>query len=186
MATKRLPASFTGLYRLFLRTCSASVLHHRVGTRNLRRLWRPTFDVAANVTRQLENNSQNNLEQAQLEEWLHKWEQRIDGTLALLYNSSQSRGLPHKLTRNLGLLVTREQLRLNDPRPMRAWEPQIRTSPSPPKQRDTRKEEKQKAREAFEASAWAPLSQVVKLAEGRDGISLGRLALTSVSRRRPR
>jgi hypothetical protein len=74
----RLPATFTSLYRLFLRICSASVLHHRPATRNLRQLWRPTFDAAAKVTRELQAGSQDANTRRHGEDWLKLWEQRSE------------------------------------------------------------------------------------------------------------
>ena len=71
----QLPSVFTSLYRLFLRTSSASVLHHKGATRNLRSLWRPTFDGAARVMYQLQD-SNDAATQKELETWLNVWEQR--------------------------------------------------------------------------------------------------------------
>jgi len=183
MSKSKLPASLTSVYRLCLRASSASVLHHRVAAANLRRLLRPTFDAAANVTKQLQNGPSNTDEQAQLKAWLNTWEERMDTTLSLLYTSSQSRGLPHKLTRNLSFLVLSEHQRLIKHHPQKAWEPQIHAA-STPKPPDLRKEEREKRLEDFVSNAWAPLSQVVKLAEGRDCLSLGRLTVATMNRRR--
>jgi len=72
----RLPATFTSLYRLFLRICSASVLHHKPATRNLRQLWRPTFTTAAKVTRELQAGPQDANTRKLKEDWLTAWEQR--------------------------------------------------------------------------------------------------------------
>ena len=77
MAESRLPATFTSLYRLFLRASSASVLHHTVATRNLRRLWRPTFDGAATVAKRL-HVSQDVTERSRLRDWLNTWEKRSE------------------------------------------------------------------------------------------------------------
>ncbi|GLB37963.1 hypothetical protein LshimejAT787_0410140 [Lyophyllum shimeji] len=158
MSSSRLPASLTSLYRLCLRASSASVLHHRVASANLRRLLRSTFDAAADVTRQLEKSPSNTDDQAQSKAWLDTFERRMDNTLSLLYTSSQSRGLPHKLTRNLSFLVLGEHQRLIKRHPQKAWDPQIHPA-SPPKQPDPRKEEKKKRLEDFVNNAWAPLSQ---------------------------
>ncbi|KAF8058747.1 hypothetical protein FPV67DRAFT_516028 [Lyophyllum atratum] len=184
MSTSRLPQSFTSLYRLCLRASSASVLHHRVASANLRRLLRPAFDAAADVTKRLQDAPQNPVEQAELKAWLNTWERRMDNTLALLYTSSQSRGLSHKLTRNLGFLVLAEHQRLVKHHPQKAWEPQIRSPHAPPKPLDPRKEERKKRLEEFVANAWAPISRVVKLAEGRDGVTMGRISFATMSRRR--
>lgn len=80
MATKnhqaRLSPTFTSLYRLFLRTTSASVLHHTAAKRNLRRLWRPTFDNAVQVTKRLENGPKDVTARKELEIWLEVWNNR--------------------------------------------------------------------------------------------------------------
>ncbi|KAH0588626.1 hypothetical protein J132_01613 [Termitomyces sp. J132] len=180
-----LPASFKSLYRLSLRAASASVLHHKVATANLRRLLRPTFDAAARVIRELQNGCHSSPGQERLKIWLNTWEKRMDNTLALLYISSQSRGLPHEITRNLSFLVLGEHQRLVTRPNQRAWEPQIPADPLKPlKPLDPKKQEKKKQLEAFVTNTWAPLSQVVKMAEGRDGVSMGRLTLSTVNRGR--
>jgi hypothetical protein len=72
----RLPSTFTGLYRLFLRMSSASVLHQRQAKKNLRKLWRPVFDDAAVVINKLQNDSVNTTERDALGNWLKVWEAR--------------------------------------------------------------------------------------------------------------
>jgi len=167
-----LPGTLRSVYRLFLRASSASVLHHRVACANLRRLLRPTFDAAADVSRQIQVTPPQNVKhEAELRAWLDCWEKRMDNTLRLLYISSQSRGLPHKLIRNLGFLVLSEHQRLIKDHPKMTWQP------TKVVQRAT--EEKRRKFEEFVENAWAPLSQVVKLAEGRDGISLGRVTVAT-------
>ena len=76
----RLPANFKSLYRLFLRTASASVLHHPRASRNLRRRWRPTFDDAARVTREVQREhiyyeSESGNKKGGVE-WLKLWHER--------------------------------------------------------------------------------------------------------------
>lgn len=70
----RLPPSFTSSYRLFLRASSASVLHHRVGTRYIRALWKPTFREAAAVIHKLQSPTLEISEKEQLEKWRCLWE----------------------------------------------------------------------------------------------------------------
>ena len=74
----RLPASFTSLYRLFLRTASAAVLHHRPARVNLISRWRPIFDAAAKVTKELEHSPQGNSSTWRQEriDWLAQWNER--------------------------------------------------------------------------------------------------------------
>ena len=127
----QLPPEFKSLYRLFLRTASATVLHHPQATRNLRLLWRPAFDAAARVTNQYNDPRTDTAQRTLQGKWLKGWDQRskfyaktyvlfnkiihvVDNTLAMLYNSSQSRGLSHNLTRNLAHLVYSEQKRISE------------------------------------------------------------------------
>lgn len=70
----KLPSSFTSLYRLFIRASSASVLHHRAATRNLRKLWKPTFREAAVVIHKLQSPTLEISERERLEEWRSVWE----------------------------------------------------------------------------------------------------------------
>ena len=71
--TQKLPPTFTSLYRLFLRTTSAAVLHHPNSKRNLRRLWRPIFNTAASVIDQIQQDSP---ERQKLEHWFRIWNTR--------------------------------------------------------------------------------------------------------------
>lgn len=69
-----LPPTFTSVYRLFLRASSAAVLHHKVATRHLRLLWRPTFREAARVIRTLQDPALGADERAHRERWLARWD----------------------------------------------------------------------------------------------------------------
>jgi hypothetical protein len=69
-----LPTSFTGMYRLFLRASSASVLHHAQARRHLRKMWRLEFDNAATVLHSLKGGTPSALERRRLHEWLGLWE----------------------------------------------------------------------------------------------------------------
>ena len=71
---RKLPPSFTSLYRLFLRTSSAAVLHHGPATHYVRTLWKPTFREAAVVVRKLQSPTLGTSEKAQLEKWHSRWE----------------------------------------------------------------------------------------------------------------
>ncbi|TFK45018.1 hypothetical protein BDQ12DRAFT_673958 [Crucibulum laeve] len=182
MATpsQRLPPAFTSLYRLFLRTSSASVLHHRKATRNLRTLYRPTFDAGAQVTKQLQNAT-DAISREKLERWLKIWNQRVDNTLMLLYTSCKSRGLPHQLTRNLGYMVLSERQQLSQAK-YKAWAPQLpphspEYEPGNAAEKLRKKAGKKQVHTDMGAKVWCAVSEVVKIAEGRDGISLGRVAL---------
>jgi len=106
----------------------------------------------------------------------------VDNTLRLLYTSCRSRGLPHQLTRNLGLLVLSEHQRLRSHQ-FQAWSPQL--SPTSPlykpvqalPQKQNAKNEKRKRWADFDDNAWAALSQVVRMAEGRGDVSLGQIVI---------
>ena len=73
-----LPSGFTSLYRIFLRATSASVLHHGPANRSLRRLYRPSFEKAANAIRKLENlqTEGNAVEAQRIEKWLKIFDER--------------------------------------------------------------------------------------------------------------
>lgn len=166
-----LPHSFTSLYRLFLRTASASVLHHRAATRNLRALWRPVFEGGANATKQLQQLEGDDVARQGLETFLKEWNVRMDNTLALLYNSSTSRGLAHQLTRNLSKVVQAEKKRVQDKEMQsRTWDAQ-----SPPSAKDIEKRAKAAKKKEGQADRFAILDEIIHMAEGRDRISLGRI-----------
>jgi len=185
MTQIRLLPPFTSLYRLFLRTASASVLHHTVATRNLRTLWKPTFSGAAQTIRRLQHSPTDVIEREKLENWLKTWERRMDRTLALLYTSARSRGLPHELTRNLSFLVlgNREWSERHYFQPTQYWKPQLPptskeyqpTPVLPDTQKARNREAKLQRWQAFDDKAWGALGQVIRMAEGRHGISLGRV-----------
>lgn len=76
MNSTPLPPSLTSLYRIFLRTISASVLHQSRSTRTIRRLYRPEFEAAANVARKLQVEKLKSAERVKLESWLEVWNAR--------------------------------------------------------------------------------------------------------------
>ncbi|KAJ7072891.1 hypothetical protein C8F01DRAFT_264879 [Mycena amicta] len=165
----------TSLYRLFLRTCSASVMQQKRSTQTLRKLWRPTFVDAARATTQLQSNSLSAAERNELETWLRDWHLRIDNTLALLYTSSQSRGLAHSLTRNLSEIVYGEQRRINRVRYPK-WQPgkdeaTAEYTAHHVERLIRRRREEDKPQ--IDALAWQGLDEVIQMAEGRSGLVLG-------------
>jgi len=99
-----LPSSFTSLYRLFLRASSAAVLHNNAARKQLRSLFRPVFDAAAQAVRELQHNQLSGPERLRHERFLETFQQRVDGTLSLLVNSAQFRGVPHRIVHNLNQL----------------------------------------------------------------------------------
>jgi hypothetical protein len=106
----------------------------------------------------------------------------VDNTLSLLYNSARSRGLSHDLTKNLSWLFKGHRTwaqsyygrlgshwRPNLPRD--APEYQIRILDSKERRRQAKEQESRVVTEA----AWGALGEVVGVAEGRHGISLGKM-----------
>ncbi|KAJ7867672.1 hypothetical protein B0H14DRAFT_2730638, partial [Mycena olivaceomarginata] len=94
---------------LFLRTSSASALRQN----------------AARVISRLQSNSRcaaRRNEGAQV--WLQTWHLRSDNILTPLYASCKTRGVSHRLTRNLGVLVRRERLRMNSMK-LPQWRPSL-------------------------------------------------------------
>ncbi|KAL1659244.1 hypothetical protein GGF50DRAFT_131169 [Schizophyllum commune] len=159
---------------VWLATASAAVLHHPHATRYLRQLYRPAFDDAVSAVTRLQNASSGSDKKediAHLRRWYLEWGQRVDNALSLMYHSSTSRGLPHRLTRNLGLLSFSERERLNQ-RLFPVWR-----SDQPEKAlgKALRKTEKEQAYASTDHGAWSAVEQVARMAEGRHGMSLGRI-----------
>ena len=110
----------------------------------------------------------------------------VDNTLSMLYTSAQSRGLPHKLTRNLSLLLyaNAEWWERRNFSPTQYWNPRL--PPSSPRyhppqmeiEAPSKKDEKITRRKDFDDKAWGALGQVVRMAEGRHHISLGTMTLS--------
>jgi len=176
-----LPASFTSLYRLFLRTASASVLHHRSARLNLIARWRPIFDAAAKVTKELEYSPQDSTSTWRQErvDWLKIWNERVDHTLALLYTSCHSRGLPHQVVRNLAYLRGSEKKRIGQIQWRRkAWDPQNKAEIPTVKLKHLNALEKMKKEAEFESNSDRALSEVIRMAEGCGNLTLGRESST--------
>ncbi|KAF8661484.1 hypothetical protein AX16_001321 [Volvariella volvacea WC 439] len=192
----QLPQSFRSLYRLHLRTISAAVLHHRSARNNLRTLWRGKFDEAAGVYSRLvalsgsENQNEGpsttrverEREREKCEKWLTEWNKRMDNTLSLLYTSSQSRGLPHKLTRNLHLLkfYTNADAKMRQRQVRRQWNPHLppdssQYKPQPLSRKEQNKIERTKRWMEFDDRVWKDVEEVVRMAEGRDRLVLGKI-----------
>ncbi|KAF8584836.1 hypothetical protein K439DRAFT_1105813 [Ramaria rubella] len=170
----RLSSQLTSGYRLFLRATSAAVLHHATATKNIRKLYRPVFEEAARVEAKAHLTQEPQTREL-LDRWLIDWNERVDNTLELLHNSATSRGLAHRLTRNIGFL-THAYLKSRS-RHGSVWDPQLpATSPLYSVEKpQTAKDKKKEGRDAFDAVVFQSLGQVVRLAEGRSRISLGRL-----------
>ncbi|KAJ6490278.1 hypothetical protein C8R47DRAFT_1014431 [Mycena vitilis] len=175
--SRSMSPSFISLYRLALRTTSASVSHQNRVTKSLRKLWRPAFEDAARTTTQLQGSSLSTAHRTDLEVWLQIWHHRMDNTLALLYTSSKTRGLSHRLTRNLALLISGEQIRINRPK-LPQWKPRLPSGAEEyqpffedPNIAAARKRDKEVG------FAWNALEEVVRMAESRNELSLGKITL---------
>ena len=94
----------------------------------------------------------------------------MDNTLSLLYTSAVSRGLAHKLTRNLHALshYREKWLGFAYKRPSIPWKPTGGAVHSKPKKSKTDKNESGEL-------AWNMVGEVVRMAEGRDQLMLGRI-----------
>ncbi|KAI0333333.1 hypothetical protein GY45DRAFT_1272526 [Cubamyces sp. BRFM 1775] len=174
--TTPLPPSFRSLYRLFLRATSASVLAHPKATNRLRRLWRPIFDEAARVIRQIDDDRLPASQRNSLVRWYMRWERRVDNTLSLLYRSAVSGGLPHRVTQNLSHMIDANATLRSPIQPSkRPWRGQL--PPDAPEYRIRPVKPLPPAQ--VEAGlhfhrARRLLGELVGMAEGWSGISLGR------------
>lgn len=94
----------------------------------------------------------------------------VDNTLSLLYNSAISRGLAHKLTRNLHALSYRRKgwLHTAYERHSAPWKPTGGPVHANTKKRRTDRNESGEL-------AWNMVGEVVRMAEGRDQLMLGRV-----------
>jgi hypothetical protein len=138
-------------------------------------------------------------QQEGLRKWLEVWEHRsahllshfpnliglamnpvaVDNTLKLLYNSATSRGLPHNLTKNLSFLMYGHRKwwmdRFFTPSGS-PWNPHRPPDPIPaisPKAKQ--KDAKRHRWREMDDRAWNGIEDVVKMAEGRHQISLGKV-----------
>lgn len=108
----------------------------------------------------------------------------MDNTLTMLYSSSQSRGLPHELTRNISSLVDNniKWSQRHYYSALKTWKPQLPPDSEeyipkpviPTTQKGRNKAEKERRQKEFDRNAWGALGEVVRMAEGRDGLCLGR------------
>jgi len=101
----------------------------------------------------------------------------VDHTLQLLYTASQSRGLPHKITRNLGFMVGNERNRvITKLSKLPKWDPQKK---GPLTSKDVIRMELRKKEEDFQDSANKAIDEIVRLAESHGhGLTLGRYNAT--------
>ncbi|KAN0081455.1 hypothetical protein V8E55_009079 [Tylopilus felleus] len=175
----RLPPSFISLYRLFLRASSASVLHQNEARKQLRRLFRPVFDAAAQVVKDLHSNQLSPSKRIRSECFLDTFQQRMDGTLSLLLNSAQYRGIPHRAIYNMNQLRKTHAAWVHGKYYSKhVWKPKapLGDNPQPHAARRPRAIDRiEKSR--IHEHCWDALGEVVRMAEGRHNLSLGRLRL---------
>lgn len=105
----------------------------------------------------------------------------VDGTLSILCNAAQSRGLSHKITRNMALLAgTHLDIHHDIGIVYTSWNPsrerdsQEYQIPTPGSKRYLRQIERQKWRPVVE-EALDTFGEVIRMAEGNDNVSLGRV-----------
>ncbi|KIJ66064.1 hypothetical protein HYDPIDRAFT_87182 [Hydnomerulius pinastri MD-312] len=183
----QLPSSFKSLYRLVLRTTSASVLHHTTPRRSIRKLWRPVFDGAVQAIRNLQDHQLPQSERLRCEQSLDIFQRRMDNTLTLLSNSASSRGLSHQVVRNLNLLRNAHVrwVRSSYYSQRWAWQPQLPpTAPEyssksliPKSNREATLQAQRRQSRQTDERCWNALGEAVKMAESRHGLLLGRIRL---------
>ena len=101
----------------------------------------------------------------------------VDQTLELLLNSSRSRGLAHQVTKNLSNLVLSEKRRQwNVEYSYPVWDPSVPPTPQTVARTEKRLQ-KMRETQAFAGNGLAALSEIIRMAEGRDEVSLGRVML---------
>ncbi|KAF8806691.1 hypothetical protein BYT27DRAFT_7191269 [Phlegmacium glaucopus] len=112
----------------------------------------------------------------------------IDRTLALLYTSCHSRGLPHQLVRNLAFLRGSERQRIRSMQVKRkVWDPRnkaLLTGSQPVKVKNVNAAEKKQKEAQFEFNADGALSEVIRMAEGYGNLTLGRESTVAVDSRK--
>lgn len=92
-----LPPSFKALYRLVLRASYASVLRKAAARRSLCKLWRPVFDGAVHVIRDLQSSKLSSIERLRREKLLDTWQKRSMSLILLNLQTLISRSGSHPL-----------------------------------------------------------------------------------------
>ncbi|KAF7294007.1 hypothetical protein MKEN_01446800 [Mycena kentingensis (nom. inval.)] len=167
----------TSLYRLFLRTSSAAIMHKTSATFALRKAWRSSFAHALRAAKELQNDALSPPERAELKTWLREWNTRMDKTLALLYGSSQAKGLPSRVTRNLFLLAMGQQHRVNSSFRYPKWNPKRRNDAIEYTVEHVTKHRakiEKDGEDAEEISAWRGLDEIIQSAEAKGRLDLGK------------
>ena len=112
----------------------------------------------------------------------------VDNTLTLLSISARTRGLSHRMTRNLSHLASAYDLNGNhnpDEPPLLCWRPDLppdspqyipRSIEHPGLHRPmTKRAQDMDLRIKLNKEVWSAFGEVIELAEARDGLSLGRI-----------
>lgn len=106
----------------------------------------------------------------------------VDNTLALVTNSAQSRGLPFGVVRNLPKLERDAKLLATPLRQRWKWnsfgaldDRMYKVFPVYSGTKEAKKLDAERARLAVIRTAFNPVGEVIKLAEGRDNLTLGRI-----------
>lgn len=102
----------------------------------------------------------------------------VDHTLELLYNSSQTRGQPHKITRNLAFITGLERRRIVGKfKRLPRWDPTSKKYEplTPAKLKALHKKNDE---EKFQDHTLKALDEVIRMAEAFSGLTLGRNDVT--------
>ncbi|KAF9784105.1 hypothetical protein BJ322DRAFT_1068635 [Thelephora terrestris] len=156
LMVNRLPPGLRSLYRLVLGASSASVLHAGPATPRLRVMWRPLFEMAAQTAQKVQHPSPTEDEAraaAEAQEWLNKWETRSIFSRAQRIATCRS-----------------DWVNLMYDRPAAPWRPT-----GEPVRVNSKKVQKSKG-ESCE-SARNMVGEVLRMAEGRGQLMLGRAPL---------
>lgn len=112
----------------------------------------------------------------------------MDGTLTILSISARTRGLPHRITRNLSHLASTYDLygsyNPDEPLPV-SWRPDLppdspqyaprSIDPSSHHRPIKKRVHDIDLRIKLNKEVWSAFGEVIKMAEARDGLSLGRI-----------
>ncbi|TBU40384.1 hypothetical protein BD309DRAFT_967602 [Dichomitus squalens] len=180
----RFPSPFYSLYRLLLRSAAASVLAEPDSTSTLRGLWRQVFSQATSVMGRFQSsNRPSHNRRIAMNKWLQEWDKRMDSTLELLYYSAITRGLPHQVTRNLSKMARANKDNISPP-PYRleggVWDGTLPPDhpaykPGHVKTRRTNRTARQRDKDLLVDRSSHMLNEVIGMAEGFGGASLGRM-----------
>lgn len=187
------PPEFKSLYRLFLRGLLRAVGNQYGPFGNLRKLYRPLFRTAARNIIKLDDAGRQ-AQHENLRRWIQTWDQRMDGTLALLANAGRTYGLPSTLLHNLGQMHMRVRTRYLPLHRYPQWNAKLvpssqayETPQYRPGTRETKKRLQELRWKALDEDVYNPVGEAIKLAEGTGNLSLGRVFETAyIPKRTPK